>query len=75
MESTGSLRLFCTGAVLQPLVTEELIKRLEDVFPPAPTRATPQREIDFWIGQQEVISYLRQLLAEQDSEPLNLEAL
>lgn len=75
MESTGSLRLLCTTAVLQPLVTEELIKRLEEVFPPAPTRATSQREIDFWIGQQEVISYLRLLLIEQQTEPLDLEAL
>lgn len=75
MESTGNLRLFCTTAVLQPLVTEELIKRLEDVFPPAPTRATPQREIDFWIGQQEVVSYLRLLLVEQQTEPLDLGAL
>ena len=75
MESTGNLRLLCTTAVLQPLVTEGLIKRLEDVFPPAPTRATPQREIDFWIGQQEVISYLRLLLVEQQTEPLDLEAL
>lgn len=75
MESAGSLRLLCTTAVLQLLVTEELIKRLEEVFPPAPTRAIAQREIDFWIGQQEVIGYLRQLLSEQQSEPLDMEAL
>lgn len=74
MESTGSLSLFCITAVLHPLVTEELIKRLEDVFPSAPTRATSQREIDFWIGQQEVISYLRLLLVEQQTEPLDLGA-
>ena len=75
MESTGSLRVLCTSAVLQSLLTKELIKRLEDVFPPAPTRATPQREVDFWIGQQEVISYLRLLLIEQQNDPLDLEAL
>lgn len=75
MESTGSLSVLCTSAVLQSLVTEGLIKRLEDVFPPAPARATSHREVDFWIGQQEVIGYLRQLLAEQQSEPLDLEAL
>ena len=75
MESTGSLRVLCTSAVLQSLVTEGLIKRLDDVFPPAHTRANLQREVDFWIGQQEVIGYLRQLLAEQQSEPLDLEAL
>lgn len=75
MESTGNLKLFCTTAVLQSLVTDALIKRLEEVFPPAPTRATLQREIDFWIGQQEVINYLRQLRDEQQNEPLDLEAL
>ena len=74
MESTGSLSVVCTTAVLQSLVTEGLIKRLEDVFPPAPTRAT-RCEVDFWIGQQEVIGYLRQLLAEQQTESLDLEAL
>ena len=75
MESTSNLKLFCTTAVLQSLVAEELIKRLEGVFPPAPTRATAQREIDFWIGQQEVINYLRQLRDEQQNEPLDLEAI
>lgn len=75
MESTGNLKLFCSTAVLQSLATDALIKRLEGVFPPAPTRATPQREIDIWIGQQEVINYLRQLLDEQQNEPLDLEAL
>ncbi|QTP86391.1 hypothetical protein SSRP02_p035 [Synechococcus phage S-SRP02] len=34
-----------------------------------------QREIDHLIGQQEVISYLEQLLEEQKNEPLNLEEL
>jgi hypothetical protein len=67
--------VLCASAVLQPLVTEGLIKRLEDVFPSVPTRATLQREVDFWIGQQEVIGYLRQLLVEQQTEPLDLEAL
>ncbi len=33
------------------------------------------REIDHWIGQQEVINYLAKLHEEQQSEPLNLEAL
>jgi hypothetical protein len=75
MESAGNLGVLCTSAVLQPLVTEALIKRLEDVFPSAPTRATLHREVDFGIGQQEVIGYLRQLLIDQQTEPLDLEAL
>jgi hypothetical protein len=73
--AAGRVRLFCITAVLRSLFVEELVKRLEDVFPPAPTRATPQREVDFWIGQQEVISYLRQLMVEQQDELLDLEAL
>lgn len=33
------------------------------------------REVDHWIGQQEVINYLVKLQDEQQSDPLNLEAL
>lgn len=33
------------------------------------------REVDHWIGQQEVINYLVKLQDEQRSDPLNLEAL
>ena len=33
------------------------------------------RDIDHWIGQQEVISYLVKLQEEQKSDPLNLEDL
>lgn len=33
------------------------------------------REIDHWIGTQEVICYLVKLLAEQQADPLNLEEL
>lgn len=33
------------------------------------------RDLDHWIGQQEVISYLKKLLEEQKSDPLNLEEL
>lgn len=31
------------------------------------------RDIDHWIGQQEVIGYLEKLLEEQQSAPLSLE--
>ena len=61
--------------MLQPIVTEELIKKLRDLFPAAANRRMSQREIDHLIGQQEVISYLEQLLEEQKNEPLNLEEL
>lgn len=33
------------------------------------------RDVDLWIGQQEVISYLRKLRDEQQADPLNLEEL
>ena len=74
MESTGSLRLICTTAeVLQPIVTDELITKLRAIFPDAPGRSMSHREIDHWIGTQEVIGYLTKLREEQQSDPLNLE--
>jgi hypothetical protein len=75
MESAGSLRLICTPAVLQPIVTDELIQKLKGVFPDVPGRSMSHRDIDHWIGQQEVIGYLVKLLEEQQSDPLNLEDL
>ncbi len=33
------------------------------------------REMDHWIGNQEVLNYLVKLREEQQSDPLNLEAL
>jgi hypothetical protein len=73
MESAGSLGLICTPAVLQPIITDELIKKLRGVFPDTPGRSMSHRDIDHWIGQQEVIGYLAKLLEEQQSDPLNLE--
>jgi hypothetical protein len=75
MESAGNLRLICMSAVLQPIVTDELIQKLKSVFPDAPSRSMSHRDIDHWIGQQEVVGYLIKLLDEQRSDPLNLEAL
>lgn len=75
MESTGSLRELCTTAVLQPIVADELIQKLKSVFPDAPRRSMSHRDIDHWIGQQEVIDYLIQLREMQHSDPLRLEDL
>lgn len=61
--------------MLQPLVTEELINKLQDLFPAYPSRQMSQREIDHQIGQQEVIAYLQRLLESEKHEPLNLEDL
>lgn len=61
--------------MLQPLVTDALIEKLQTVFPSQPSRSMGQRDVDFLIGQQEVISYLVKLREEQNTEPLNLEDL
>jgi len=61
--------------VLQPVVTDELIEKLKGVFPEAPRRSMSHRDIDHWIGQQEVIGYIEKLREEQQSDPLNLEDL
>ncbi|NBW76993.1 MAG: hypothetical protein EBR34_14525 [Sphingomonadaceae bacterium] len=61
--------------MLQAIVTPELIDRVQQAFPVAPSRLMTQREIDHWIGQQEVIAYLKRLLEQQSDEPLDLENL
>lgn len=75
MEATGNLKQICTTAVFQPIVTDELIQKLKGVFPDVPSRSMSHRDVDFWVGQQEVIGYLVMLREEQQSDPLNLEAL
>lgn len=75
MGAAGSLRLFCIPAVFQPIVTDELIEKLRGVFTDAPGRSMSHRELDHWIGQQEVINYLVRLREEQQTDPLNLEDL
>lgn len=75
MGAAGSLRLVCTPAVFQPIVTDELIEKLRCVFPDAPGRSMTHRELDHWIGQKEVIDYLVRLREEQQVDPLNLEDL
>lgn len=72
MGAPGSLRLFCTSAVLQPIVTDELIKKLREVFPTELNRAMSHREIDYWIGSQQVINYLVKLREGQQEDPLDL---
>lgn len=61
--------------MLLPIVTEELINKLQELFPAAITREMSPRDLDMMIGQQEVIGYLQNLLEEQKSDPLNLEDL
>lgn len=73
MESAGSLSLFCTAAVLQPIVTDELVAKLRELFPAAVNRSMSPRDLDILIGQQEVVGYLEKLLEEQKSDPLSLE--
>jgi regulatory protein YycI of two-component signal transduction system YycFG len=61
--------------VLHALVTDELLRRLEDVFPAAPSRSMSVREVDHLIGQQEVIAYLQRLMEQEKDLPLNAEDL
>lgn len=61
--------------MLQPIVTEQLLSQLQDVFPAAPSRSMTIREVDHLIGQQEVIAYLQRLLEEEKDLPLNVEDL
>jgi hypothetical protein len=61
--------------VLHPLVTDELLQRLQDVFPAAPSRSMTIRELDHLIGQQEVITYLQRLAEEEKGVPFNVEDL
>ena len=59
--------------MFEPLVTETLIKKLEDTFPSNPLRSMTHRELDVMIGQQEVVAYLKMLLDEQKTADVNLE--
>lgn len=62
--------------MLQPIVTEQLLAKLRDVFPSVPSRSMTIREVDYLIGQQEVISYIERLLDEDNRHgPLDLEGL
>ncbi len=54
----------CMGAVF-PLVSDELISRLEAAFGRKPDASTAHREIDHWIGEQRVIDCIKRWHAEQ----------
>ena len=66
MAASGSLSLnVCTCAVLQPVVSDVLLDKLRDFFPAEPSRSMTHRELDHFIGQQEVVRYIAQLHREQ----------
>jgi hypothetical protein len=48
-----------------PLVSDELIARLDDTFGRKPDRSMSHREIDHWIGEQSVVDCIRRWHAEQ----------
>ena len=58
--------------MLAPLVSKELLSKLRTTFPAAPDRRMELREIDWQIGQQEVIEYLQQLHSRDEHDPLEL---
>ena len=48
-----------------PVVTDELIARLDETFRRKPDESMPHRDIDFWIGEQRVIDCIRRWYVEQ----------
>jgi hypothetical protein len=52
--------------VIQPIVTPELLKRLDEVFPSRPDRSMAHRDIDIQIGQREVVDYLHGLYEQME---------
>jgi len=55
--------------VFEPLVSEELIARLESSFPLTPTSSMSHRELDQLIGRQQVIAYLKRLHEDGELQP------
>lgn len=48
-----------------PVVSDELIKRLEATFGQKPDRSMSHRDIDHWIGEQAVVDCIKRWHAEQ----------
>ena len=48
-----------------PLVSDELIARLDDTFGRKPDRSMSHREIDHWIGEQSVVDCIKRWHADQ----------
>jgi hypothetical protein len=48
-----------------PLVTDELIAKLDAAFGRKPDRSMSPREIDHWIGEQTVVDCIKRWHAEQ----------
>lgn len=49
-----------------PVITDELMTRLDGTFSQKPDASMSQREIDFWIGEQRVIDCIKRWYAEQE---------
>ena len=55
-----------------PAVSEQLVKRMEEVFPPVDhSFNTELRFIDFYSGQRAVVRWLRQVYEDQNENILN----
>ena len=54
-----------------PVVSSELVKKLDDIFPPK--EFTPKdelRDMDYYFGQRNIINFLRAINAEQNENLL-----
>ena len=57
-----------------PLVSSELVKRLNEVFPPKEFSPKDDlRTMDYYFGQRNIVNYLRAKNAEQNENILNKE--
>ena len=50
-----------------PLVTEQLIQKLDQCFPQKASAEMTHRQLDHWIGEQRVIDTIKRWHAEQQS--------
>lgn len=53
------------AVILDPLVTDALLRQVDVAFPLRVDRSMTQRQVDHVIGQAEVVNYLRRLHAEE----------
>lgn len=57
-----------------PLVSSDLVKTLDEIFPPKEFGPTDElRDMDYYFGQRNIINFLRAKLAEQNENILTNE--
>ena len=57
-----------------PVVSSELVKRLDEIFPPKEFEPKDDlRQMDYYFGQRNIVNYLRAKNAEQNENILTRE--